>query len=78
MEGLGRRVIRFGTFEADPIASELRKGGRRISLQEQHRTANRWQEHVRIVALIHPSLIKDGGEDFRVQMLQVTEPSGSR
>jgi hypothetical protein len=46
----------------------------RISLQEQHRTANRWQEHVRIVALIHPSLIKDGGEDFRVQMLQVLCP----
>src|SRR5260221_8886910 len=46
----------------------------RISLQEQHRTANHWQELVRIVALIHPSLIKDGGEDFRVQMLQVLCP----
>lgn len=46
----------------------------RISLQEQHRTANCWQEHVRIVALIYPSLIKEGGEDFWVQMLQVLCP----
>jgi len=29
------RVIRFGTFEADPASGELRKGGRRVSLQEQ-------------------------------------------
>ena len=30
-----KRVIRFGTFEADPAAGELRKGDRRINLQEQ-------------------------------------------
>ena len=35
MESHNRRVIRFGTFEADPTASELRKGGRRVNLQEQ-------------------------------------------
>src|SRR5687768_4222745 len=35
MQGLDRRVIRFGTFEADPATGELRKAGRRIHLQEQ-------------------------------------------
>ena len=30
-----KRVIRFGTFEADPATGELRKGERRINLQEQ-------------------------------------------
>src|SRR6202046_2349146 len=35
MESRDRRVIRFGTFEADPTVGELRKGGRRVNLQEQ-------------------------------------------
>ena len=29
------RIIRFGIFEADLTAGELRKGGKRIRLQEQ-------------------------------------------
>jgi len=32
---VNRPVIRFGVFEADPTAGELRKAGRRVSLQEQ-------------------------------------------
>ena len=32
---LSRRLIRFGTFEADPAASELRKAGRLITVQDQ-------------------------------------------
>jgi DNA-binding winged helix-turn-helix (wHTH) protein len=35
MESPDRRVIRFGTFEADSVAGELRKGGRRVNLQDQ-------------------------------------------
>jgi Tol biopolymer transport system component/DNA-binding winged helix-turn-helix (wHTH) protein len=35
MNDFGRQVIRFGTFEADPAAGELRKGGRPINLQDQ-------------------------------------------
>ena len=35
MEGPNRRVIRFGTFEADSVTGELRKGGRRVNLQDQ-------------------------------------------
>ena len=35
MESRDRRVIRFGIFEADPTAGELRKAGRRVNLQEQ-------------------------------------------
>lgn len=35
MESRGRGVIRFGTYEADPVAGELHKNGRRINLQEQ-------------------------------------------
>jgi Tol biopolymer transport system component/DNA-binding winged helix-turn-helix (wHTH) protein len=35
MKEFGRRTIRFGVFEADPAAGELRKGGRRINLQDQ-------------------------------------------
>ena len=29
------RLIRFGTFEADLVASELRKHGRTVRIQEQ-------------------------------------------
>src|SRR3978361_1414320 len=35
MEPDGRRTIRFGTFEADPVAGELRRAGRRVSVQDQ-------------------------------------------
>ncbi len=35
MEPGGRQTIRFGTFEADPAAGELRRAGRRVSLQDQ-------------------------------------------
>jgi eukaryotic-like serine/threonine-protein kinase len=35
MEGPDRRVIRFGTFEADSVTGELRKGGFRVNLQDQ-------------------------------------------
>jgi len=35
MDGLDRRVVRFGTFEADFAAGELRKAGRRVPIQEQ-------------------------------------------
>jgi DNA-binding winged helix-turn-helix (wHTH) protein len=35
MNGPGRHVIRFGTFEADPAASELWRAGRRVTLQDQ-------------------------------------------
>jgi DNA-binding winged helix-turn-helix (wHTH) protein len=40
-------VIRFGTFEADPASGELRKGGRRINLQEQ-------PFHLLMLLLVHP------------------------
>jgi Tol biopolymer transport system component/DNA-binding winged helix-turn-helix (wHTH) protein len=35
MEPDGGRTIRFGTFEADPAAGELRRAGRRVALQDQ-------------------------------------------
>lgn len=35
MESGGGRRIRFGTFEADPVAGELRRGGQRVNLQDQ-------------------------------------------
>src|SRR5262245_40395169 len=34
-ESSGPQVVRFGTFELDVRAGELRKGGARIKLQEQ-------------------------------------------
>jgi eukaryotic-like serine/threonine-protein kinase len=35
MENRSRRLFRFGTFEADSVAGELRRAGRPVGLQEQ-------------------------------------------
>jgi hypothetical protein len=75
-----------GTFQKHMLSPGQERQGRRnlfmrcqttrlrISLDEQHWTADRWQEHVRIVALIDPSQIEDGGENLRVQMRQMLCP----
>src|SRR6266581_2472267 len=60
LESRSSRVLRFGTFEVDLCAGELRKQGVRIKLQEQ-------PFHVLTALLLHPGKVVTR-EDLRAQL----------